>query len=306
MAAAKTLIGNKIFDIVLLESADRLGGRIHSVKLNDGKYIEFGAQWIHGENNTFIQYVKKHNLITDAVSHEGEGSFMRNDGFEYPSELIAKVQKVVSNILEECESFYRMDNNINFSIGEFLKSEFEKFLSKNVDSNEIELWNEIFDWHVRFQLIDNACISLDDLSAKEWGTYDFDGGTSQSHISFKNGYSSFIDKIASEIPKDKIKLSSKVNKVIWNNNKVHIYCSNNTVYEANHLIITVPLGVLKYSHKEMFKPNLPAKHMSAIESIGFGPIGKIFLQFDEKWWGDKKGFQLTWKKNEKFGNHRTV
>lgn len=299
MAATKTLIENGVFDIALLESTDRLGGRIHSVQVDGGKFIELGAQWIHGENNKFIQYAKKHNLITDAISHEGEGCFLRNDGFEYPSEFIAKVQNVVSDILENCESFHRTDKNVNLSVGEQLKNEFDKYVSKNVDTNETDLWNEVFNWHIRFQCIDNACSSLNDLSAKEWGVYDFDGGNSQSHISFENGYSSFIDKIASEIPENIIKLSMKVNKVVWNNNdKVTIYCLGNNVYEADHVIITIPLGVLKYSHKDMFEPGLPEKHISAIKSIGFGPIGKIFLQFDENWWGDKKGFQLTWKKDE--------
>jgi monoamine oxidase len=35
-------------NVVVLESADRIGGRINSIPMN-GKWIEFGAQWIHGQ-----------------------------------------------------------------------------------------------------------------------------------------------------------------------------------------------------------------------------------------------------------------
>jgi monoamine oxidase len=35
-------------DVVVLEANDRIGGRINSVPMN-GKWIEMGAQWIHGQ-----------------------------------------------------------------------------------------------------------------------------------------------------------------------------------------------------------------------------------------------------------------
>jgi spermine oxidase len=35
-------------NVVVLEANDRIGGRINSIPINDN-WIEFGAQWIHGQ-----------------------------------------------------------------------------------------------------------------------------------------------------------------------------------------------------------------------------------------------------------------
>ena len=35
-------------NVVVLEANDRIGGRINSIPIND-YWIEFGAQWIHGQ-----------------------------------------------------------------------------------------------------------------------------------------------------------------------------------------------------------------------------------------------------------------
>ena len=35
------------FDVTLLEGRNRIGGRIHTIDLNEGK-MDLGAAWIHG------------------------------------------------------------------------------------------------------------------------------------------------------------------------------------------------------------------------------------------------------------------
>lgn len=299
LAAAKTFIDRGFTDIAVIESSDRLGGRIFSIRVSNDGYIELGAQWIHGDSNIFTQFAKEHNLITNKNSNEGEGRFLRNDGYEYPPDTVKQISDVVASILEESESFYASDEECDFSIGEYLKLEFKKYTETNVDPSEVRLWNEILDWHIRFQCVDNACVSIDNLSAKLWGIYDFDGGHSQSHVSFRRGFSSVIDKLVESIPKHALVLSTTVKEITWNNDsKVNVYCVEDVAYEADHVIITVPLGILKKNYKKMFYPMLPQNHMVAIESIGFGPIGKVFLEFDTSWWGDCKGFQLTWTQSE--------
>ena len=55
---------------------------------------------------------------------------------------------------------------------------------------------------------------------------------------------------------------------------------------CRHVIVTVPLGVLKRSGALSFDPPLPAAKAHAIDSFGFGLMNKIVLQFDRPWWGD--------------------
>ena len=50
-------------NVVVLEANDRLGGRINSIPVN-GKWIEFGAQWIHGQGiNPLWKFVQEKAVL---------------------------------------------------------------------------------------------------------------------------------------------------------------------------------------------------------------------------------------------------
>lgn len=82
----------------------------------------------------------------------------------------------------------------------------------------------------------------------------------------------------------------KMNRKIPN---IIIKCSDGSTYSAKHIIVTFSLGILKRQHKSLFYPNLPAPIYTAIESIGFGTINKIFLEFTTPWWNDLDGIQFV-------------
>jgi spermine oxidase len=50
------------------------------------------------------------------------------------------------------------------------------------------------------------------------------------------------------------------------------------------MISSASLGYLKNRHFDLFSPPLPSKNVSAIESIDFGTIDKIMLEFEEPFW----------------------
>ena len=57
---------------------------------------------------------------------------------------------------------------------------------------------------------------------------------------------------------------------------VSIQCKNGEVFEADRLVITTPLGVLKEG-SITFDPPLPAWKVGAIERLGFGLLNKVSL-----------------------------
>lgn len=68
------------------------------------------------------------------------------------------------------------------------------------------------------------------------------------------------------------------------------------MYTADHVVVTVSLGVLKKNFSTLFTPELPSEKRTAIERIPMGAVGKIFLEFDEKFWEDEwVGVSLLWK-----------
>ncbi|XP_069688815.1 uncharacterized protein [Periplaneta americana] len=217
LAAAKTLLENGVQNIKILEAQDRPGGRIHSVCL-DGGWVETGAQWIHGQNNEVWRLAQKYNLLSSITSAEGEGPYMRDDGVIFDPGLVEEIYQVVTEILEECEQFSEKNCNaetVPKSIGQYLRQKFEKYLeSCHNDTKEIiRMKEELYDWHLRFQVIDNSCTVLDKLSAKAWGNYSYSGG--ENYVNFKEGYSSLVRAIVEELPEGMLCLNSPVTKVRW-------------------------------------------------------------------------------------------
>ncbi|KAF2831372.1 lysine-specific histone demethylase 1 [Ophiobolus disseminans] len=73
---------------------------------------------------------------------------------------------------------------------------------------------------------------------------------------------------------------------------VRIECSNGEIYEADKVVITTPLGVLK-SGSVSFQPPLPDWKQGVIERMGFGLLNKIILVYETAFWeADRDMFGL--------------
>eukprot|EP00127_Corallochytrium_limacisporum_P004341 Clim_evm24s158 gene=Clim_evmTU24s158 len=55
--------------------------------------------------------------------------------------------------------------------------------------------------------------------------------------------------------------------------------------EADHVVCTVPLGVLQ-RRKIKFNPELPHWKLDAIDNLGFGCMEKVVLRFNDQFWGN--------------------
>ena len=60
-----------------------------------------------------------------------------------------------------------------------------------------------------------------------------------------------------------------------------IECENGQFYYADHIICTIPLGVLKEKHSTLFSPGLPEPKLKSMDKLRFGTVNKIFLQYDQ-------------------------
>ncbi len=57
-------------NVVVLEANDRIGGRINSVPIND-YWIEFGAQWIHGQGeNPLWKFAVEKKVLSTLLGHK--------------------------------------------------------------------------------------------------------------------------------------------------------------------------------------------------------------------------------------------
>ncbi|KAK2598992.1 hypothetical protein QQS21_005526 [Conoideocrella luteorostrata] len=66
-----------------------------------------------------------------------------------------------------------------------------------------------------------------------------------------------------------------------------IKSEDGTVVEADNIVCTIPLGVLKQGNVS-FEPPLPTWKLGAIERLGFGILNKVVLVYDEVFWDSKR------------------
>jgi len=86
-----------------------------------------------------------------------------------------------------------------------------------------------------------------------------------------------------------------------NNNQVRVKCNvgegeDCRQFSADHVLVTVSLGCLKATHRQLFRPCLPDPKAKAIECLQMGCVEKLFLVFEEPLPSDiVEGFCLLWE-----------
>ncbi|RYN65689.1 hypothetical protein AA0118_g3055 [Alternaria tenuissima] len=86
-----------------------------------------------------------------------------------------------------------------------------------------------------------------------------------------------------------VRFSTPIKAVHYNTDEqrkgkaVRVECANGEFYEADQVVLTTPLGVLK-SGSIKFEPPLPDWKQDVIERMGFGLLNKIVLVYEKAFW----------------------
>lgn len=240
---------------LILEASFKAGGRVKTEKFldysknktepsaehSDLKLVDAGAQWLHGRNNLLYSVSQNYQLLSAQQSEEGLGVFFHEYGNQIDPFFVKKVDFQIGELLTECQKFVCSKEAVSYpeSVGHFLRENFQKFINCLDNPQDRENAMDLFDWHVRFQMIDNSCLSLDQLSAKYWGRYSFNGESCQAHYNFEKSFGSIIDCLIAELNSKSIHYNKEVTEIrINNNNKepskrnISVKCSDGSLYTA--------------------------------------------------------------------------
>jgi monoamine oxidase len=103
---------------------------------------------------------------------------------------------------------------------------------------------------------------------------------------FKNTtWYDFVNENIAKTVLYKICYNSPVVSIDYTNNKVLVKTTDGTTYEADRVLVTVPIGILK-SETISFKPELYQERRDAIKEITFYPGIKVVMKFSEKFYPD--------------------
>ncbi|MEL6699592.1 MAG: NAD(P)/FAD-dependent oxidoreductase [Bacteroidota bacterium] len=95
----------------------------------------------------------------------------------------------------------------------------------------------------------------------------------------------FLDENIAQEVKHKIVYHAPVQSIDYIGEKVVIVTESGDTYQADKVLVTVPVGVLK-ANKIQFSPALSDEKKQAIDGINFLPGFKIVMKFSEKFYPD--------------------
>ncbi|XP_070509988.1 spermine oxidase-like [Chironomus tepperi] len=309
MAAATKLMDNGFNNIVVLEAENRIGGRIHSVNFSNG-FIDLGAQWVHGVKNNVVYEINNGTYKFGVTGFDDKlPLFLQSNAIPVSQ---YKCENFAFLALENLFSNYNEMSQFNGSIGEFIIGKFKNSSFYQIPEDQ-ELGDEMIDFYDKEMNIWNGSETWFDLSAKLHCVSGFNEGL--QYLTWKrDGYKEFFKYLTKQVPTDgtnktlnvmsKVYLNQEVTNIEWNistsNYKYAIVTVNDQKkYYADHVIVTIPLGVLKARHESLFTPDLPNKLKRAIDGMGYGNIGKIFLEYDMPFWPNDTewvGYGFLWTK----------
>lgn len=172
--------------------------------------------------------------------------------------------------------------------------------------------------------------NMDEVSLSEFGEWTEIPG---AHFIIPEGFMKIVQLLAQDIPSCTICLRKPVRRIHWNysaqhqgviakggdtnldnnhneNNNgcgshqdplilghpIYIECEDEEWIAADHVIMTVSLGVLKQNHETMFSPSLPEDKVLAIDKLGISTTDKIFLEFEEPFWSPEcNSIHFVWE-----------
>ncbi|XP_056135906.1 spermine oxidase [Lampris incognitus] len=266
----------------------------------------------------------------------GVAHYQTNSGKRIPKDLVEEFSDLYNEVYKLTQEFFQNGKPVcaesQNSVGVFTRDLVRKKIMLDPDDSEStkKLKLSMLQQYLKVESCESSSPSMDEVSLSEFGEWTEIPG---AHHVIPGGFMKIVDLLAQDIPSRTICLGKPVRCIHWNwsaqqqetvskgnhanqgsnhndNNyscqpqedpqilgyPVRVECEDEEWIEANHVIVTASLGVLKKSHEAMFSPSLPEDKVLAIEKLGISTTDKIFLEYAEPFWSPEcNSIQFVWE-----------
>ena len=260
LAAAQELRFRGFDDVVILEARDRIGGRIWTVSIGDGIPVELGATWIHGITSNPVYDIAESNNISTATTDYDNAVIYDPEGEQTPP-VDEELWRGYMRLARELPDASLQDVYDEFAVVHGLDED-ERLLLRHT-------LNSMFEHEYGADISDLSIMTYDGGNALRGGD-----------VVFPGGYSQIVDAVASGAD---VRLEHAVAGIDHSGDGVVVNVDSGSSFEADRVVVTVPLGVLK-SGRISFVPPLPAQKQDSIDALGMGILNRTCLLFDDVFW----------------------
>lgn len=278
LAAARQLMSFG-FKVIVLEGRSRPGGRVYTQKM--GKKGNFAAVDIGGSVITGIHAnplgVLARQLSIPLHKVRDNCPLYKPDGTPVDREIDSKVEFIFNKLLDKVMELRQIMGGFanDVSLGSVLETLRQLYVVARSTEER-----KLLDWHLaNLEYANAGCLS--DLSAAYWDQddpYEMGG----DHCFLAGGNWRLIKALCEGVP---IFYEKTVDTIRYGNEGVEVIAGDQ-VFQADIVLCTVPLGVLKKKTIN-FEPELPQRKLAAIERLGFGLLNKVAMVFPHVFWGEE-------------------
>ncbi|GAB4819993.1 hypothetical protein N2152v2_007039 [Parachlorella kessleri] len=302
------------YRVAVVEGRDRPGGRVHTLRMQGrgvAAVADLGGSIITGiDGNPLATLVKQ--MGVNMLDIRTDTPLFMTDGSEADKALDQAIETYHNYLLDECSRTRDElpEDAADLSLGDMLESLWQQHLGSLLLDGQhgiaAQTARKLFNWHLANLEFANASL-VPRLSLKFWDQDD-PNELLGAHTFVPGGNGRWVAKLCEGLP---IFYNSPVTHICYGSpgkrsmalatlwymlcqearacraaNGVAVHTGGGRVFEAEAVVVTVPLGVLKRG-SIAFCPPLPQRKVDTIERLGFGVLNKVIMLFPYAFWSDK-------------------
>ncbi|GAB3642171.1 flavin monoamine oxidase family protein [Spirosoma arcticum] len=275
--------------VLLLEARDRVGGRVHTQRFDDGSYVDLGGAWVGPSQDRIYALAREFGVETFRTFDQGKstqlfrGQVKRYKGLIPPLpvgallslDMAIKAMNKLAQTVDLAEPWKTpdarqldsmtlatwMQQQMRFDVArQFFKIAVEAIWA--ADPAEISLLHALF--YVKSGRNLDTLMNVKDGAQEE---------------RFVGGAQTIADRMATQFA-GRIIYNSPVRAVVQEGERVQIFTERET-YVARRVIMTVPPAL---QSRIDFQPLLPAQRAQLIQRMPMGAVCKCYAIYDKPFW----------------------
>jgi polyamine oxidase len=252
-----------------LEARSRLGGRVWTDR-STGSPLELGASWIHGTQGNPLTSLARRASLVPVPTRWDEILLVDRGGNGFSDAEWRRLDGAVEVVFRHLAAAANRAT---------LQQPLADALPSAIQAAGLE--GKLLDalhWLVGQEIEGEYAASAGELSLASWRAEKSYPGPDAM---LRGGYDQIINLLAAGLD---IRQHCLARSIESSANGVSVVCDNSVEY-ADHVIVTVPLGVLKAGTLQFF-PALPPEKLAAISRLRMGLLDKVGLVFEQPLWPD--------------------
>jgi monoamine oxidase len=259
------------WEVVVLESRDRIGGRTHTIDLA-GNPLDLGASWIHGPvGNPLVTHLDQAGLTHHQDGSWGMGMAVYEDGTGWLSPPLAASMVAASHDFDYAEASAAVGRPASLAEGVAWYLQDRALSGATARAVEFRL-----DW---LEGALNVGGPPETISLEGNAGYLLHPG---GNLRLDEGYRTLVDSLAADLD---IRTGHAVSRI--DHTGAPITVSGDGFQEtADAVVVSTPLAILKHDLIR-FEPSLPPDHRRALDSLAVGTLEKVALTYSRRFWPEE-------------------